>query len=81
MLSYKAQSSGRKLIAVDPRNTAQRCSSCGSIVKKGLSDRGHDYPYCGFSSNRDYNAAVNILFVGTEQSETPIEPKPHITHL
>ena len=76
MLSYKAQRAGRKRIAVDPRNTSQRCYSCGSIVKNGLSDRGHDYPCCGFSSDRDYNAAVDILIVGMEQSETPIEPKP-----
>ena len=39
MLSYKAQRAGRKLIAVDPRNTPQRGSSCSSIVKKELSDR------------------------------------------
>jgi putative transposase len=38
MRSYKAQRAGRKLIAVDPRNTAQRCSSRSSIVRKELSD-------------------------------------------
>ena len=37
--TYKAESAGRKLIKVDPRNTTQRCSACGSIVKKELSDR------------------------------------------
>ena len=36
MLSYKAQSAGRKLIRVDPRDTTQRCSACGCIVKKDL---------------------------------------------
>jgi len=76
MLSYKAQSAGRKLIAVDPRKTYQRCSCCGSIVKKELSDRGHDYPYLGFSSDHDYNAAMNILFEGMEQPVAPIESKP-----
>jgi len=76
MLSYKAQSAGRKLIAVDPRNTSQRCSYCGSIVKKELSDRIHNCPYCGFSSDRDYNAAVNILSAGMEQPVAPIESKP-----
>ena len=76
MLSYKAQSAGRKLIAVDPRNTSQRCSSCSSVVKKELSDRVHVCPYCGFSSDRDYNAAMNILFTGMEQPVAPIEPKP-----
>jgi putative transposase len=34
VLSYKAQSAGRKLITVDPRNISQSCSSLGSVVKK-----------------------------------------------
>ena len=76
MLSYKAQSAGRKLIKVDPRNTTQKCSSCGSIVKKELSNRMHECPYCGFSCNRDYNASMNILISGMEQPVAPIEPKP-----
>jgi len=76
MLSYKAESAGRKLIKVDPRNTTQRCSSCGSIVKKELSDRVHECPYCGFSCDRDYNASRNILIAGMEQPAAPIEPKP-----
>jgi putative transposase len=76
MLSYKAQSAGRKLIKVDPRNTTQRCSACGSIVKKELSDRVHECPYCGFSCNRDYNASRNILITGMEQPVAPIESKP-----
>jgi putative transposase len=76
MLSYKAESAGRKLIKVDPRNTTQRCSSCGSIVKKELSDRVHECPYCGFSCDRDYNASRNILIAGMEQPVAPIESKP-----
>lgn len=76
MLSYKAQSAGRKLIKVNPRNTTQRCSACGSIVKKDLSERVHECPYCGFTCNRDYNASRNILFAGMEQPVAPIESKP-----
>ena len=76
MLSYKAQSAGRKLIKVDPRNTTQRCSACGSIVKKDLSNRVHECPYCGLSCNRDYNASINILILGMEQPVVPIELKP-----
>ncbi len=76
MLSYKAQSAGRKLIKVDPKNTTQRCSACGSIVKKELSDRVHECPYCGISCNRDYNASRNILLTGMEQPVAPIESKP-----
>jgi putative transposase len=76
MLSYKAQSAGRKLILVDPRNTTQRCSNCGSIVRKELSDRIHECPYCGFVADRDYNSSRNILIAGMEQPVAPIEPKP-----
>ncbi|MGI6022001.1 MAG: zinc ribbon domain-containing protein [Methanoculleus sp.] len=43
------------------------CSNCGSIVKKTLSVRVHECPYCGFVADRDYNAAVNIHRVGMEQ--------------
>jgi len=76
MLLYKAESAGRKLIKIDPRNTTQRCSNCGSIVKKELSDRVHECPYCGFSCDRDYNASRNILIAGMEQPVVPIESKP-----
>ena len=65
-----------RLIKVDPRNTTQRCYACGSIVKKDLSVRVHECPYCGFSCDRDYNASRNILFAGMEQPVAPIEPKP-----
>jgi len=75
MLSYKAQSAGRKLIKIDPRNTTQRCSACGSIVKKELCDRVHECHYCGFSCNRDYNASRNIHISGMEQPAAPIESK------
>jgi putative transposase len=76
MLSYKAQSAGRKLIKIDPRNTTQRCSACGGIVTKDLSVRVHECPYCGLTCNRDYNASRNILFAGMEQPVAPIESKP-----
>ena len=76
MLSYKAGSAGQKLIKVDPNNTTQRCSACGSIVKKELSNRIHECPYCGFSCDRDYNASRNILIAGMEQPIEPTESKP-----
>jgi transposase len=76
MLLYKAQCAGRKLIKVDPRNTTQRCSACGSIVKKDLYVRVHECHYCGFPCNRDYNASRNILISGMEQPAVPIESKP-----
>jgi len=75
-LAYKAESAGTELIKVDPRNTSQMCSNCGSIVKKTLSERVHRCPYCGFVAERDYNAAVNIHRVGMEQPFEPVETIP-----
>ena len=71
-LSYKAESAGTNFIQIDPRDTTQMCANCGSIVKKALSERVHECPFCGFIADRDYNAAVNIHRVGMEQ---PFEPR------
>ncbi|WP_174591652.1 RNA-guided endonuclease InsQ/TnpB family protein [Methanocella conradii] len=65
-LAYKAESAGRILVKVNPRETSQKCYHCGNIVKKDLSDRVHDCPYCGVSINRDFNSALNILRKGLE---------------
>jgi putative transposase len=62
--SYKAESAGRSVVLVDPRNTSQQCFKCGSIVKKDLSIRIHDCPNCGLKIDRDLNAACNILARG-----------------
>jgi len=40
--------------------TSQKCSDCGTIVKKSLSTRSHNCE-CGCSLQRDVNAAKNIL--------------------
>ncbi|MDR9815511.1 MAG: zinc ribbon domain-containing protein [Candidatus Methanoculleus thermohydrogenotrophicum] len=55
------------------------CSNCRSIVKKDLSVRIHECPYCGFVADRDYNAAVNIHRVGMEQPFEPVEMRPLAT--
>ncbi|WP_428405892.1 zinc ribbon domain-containing protein, partial [Methanothrix sp.] len=41
-------------------------------MRKELSDRFHECPYCGFSCDRDYNASMNILIAGMEQPIVPI---------
>ncbi|MDI6896920.1 RNA-guided endonuclease InsQ/TnpB family protein [Methanocella conradii] len=64
-LAYKAESAGRVLVRVDPRETSQKCY-CGNIVKKDLSERVHDCPCCGVSLDRDFNSALNILKKGLE---------------
>ncbi len=64
ILTSKAESAGRKVIAVDPSYTSQDCSGCGFRAKKKLSERWHLCPMCGLSLDRDTNAAVNISALG-----------------
>ena len=71
MIAYKAEEAGCKVVFVNPKNTTQECSGCHGIVKKDLTERMHNCPFCGISINRDLNAARNILIkatVGTTES-------------
>lgn len=61
MLRYKAERAGVRLLEVDPRNTSQDCSACGTRVEKHLDQRRHECPNCGVSIDRDLNAARNVL--------------------
>ncbi|NEO67586.1 MAG: transposase, partial [Moorea sp. SIO4G2] len=61
ILSNKAENAGLVTIAVNPRNTSQNCSNCGTKVLKRLKDRIHSCPKCGYTEDRDVNAAKNIL--------------------
>jgi putative transposase len=61
LIAHKAEEAGAQLIKVNPRNTSQICSGCGTIVHKGLSVRIHNCPDCGLILDRDVNAARNIL--------------------
>jgi putative transposase len=74
MVVCKADSAGRRQIAVDPRGTTQNCANCGNAVYKGLADRWHECS-CGFAVHRDYNSAVNILRQGLSEV-TPLENRP-----
>jgi putative transposase len=69
ILTFKAASAGKRVVAVDPAYTSQRCSGCGVIVQKGLSVRWHACPACGTSLHRDHNAARNILRLGQSQEQ------------
>jgi putative transposase len=72
--SYKAENAGRCARQVNSRNTSQRCSGCGEIVKKDLSLRMHDCGDCGLVLDRDHNAAINILTLGLQSlGLAPIE--------
>lgn len=59
-LTYKAERAGCQFVAVDPAYTSQDCFRCGTRVPKDLSERTHNCPVCGYTENRDLNAAFNI---------------------
>ncbi len=64
VLTHKAESAGREVVAVNPAYTSQNCFNCGMRVPKKLSVRLHSCPHCGFEAHRDHNAALNILKSG-----------------
>jgi putative transposase len=60
-LAYKAESAGREIAFVDPRDTSKTCSACGMEFQDfDLSTRWVRCA-CGLSLDRDHNAALNIL--------------------
>ncbi len=61
ILTAKAESAGHEVIRVNPRFTTQKCFHCGELVQKSLSVRTHVCPFCGYVTDRDVNAAKNIL--------------------
>ncbi len=65
ILSAKAASAGRRVVAVRPHGTSQICPECGSIQKKELSERVHACE-CGCVLDRDVAAARVILALGLD---------------
>ncbi|MEO1378624.1 MAG: transposase, partial [Cyanobacteria bacterium J06635_10] len=63
-LDYFGYKYGKLTIAVAPHNTSQNCSNCGERVQKSLSTRTHVCNNCGYTEDRDINAAINILQKG-----------------
>lgn len=67
-IAYKAEEAGTLFVKVAPQNTSQHCFWCSNNVPKELSARVHHCPSCGFTQDRDYNAALNILLKGLVQT-------------
>ncbi len=67
-LDYFGYKYGKITVAVAPHNTSQNCSNCGEKVQKSLSTRTHVCNHCGFTEDRDINAAINILQKGLSES-------------
>ena len=60
-LVYKAEAAGIPVAFVDPRNTSRTCSKCGHCEKANRKSQAKFLCLqCGFETNADSNAAVNI---------------------
>jgi putative transposase len=70
VLSAKAESAGRQVIAVDPRHTSQRCAQCGHVAAGNrVSQAVFRCLACGHQAHADVNAARNILRAGLALQE------------
>lgn len=77
LLACKAERAGRRLVRVKATNTSKRCANCGYIMGNlTLKDRWFTCPKCGWEADRDYNASLNILYVGLGRSRMPVEREP-----
>jgi transposase len=65
ILHAKAESAGREVIAVDPRNTSRRCPECGHTVKENrpTQEKFHCVS-CGHTAHADTVGALNVLRAG-----------------
>lgn len=61
MLAYKLEQKGSCLVKVDRWFASTKtCSHCGHVQKVNLDERTYVCEECGFTIDRDWNAAINI---------------------
>ncbi|MER6350648.1 transposase [Streptomyces sp. NPDC001634] len=62
ILANKAESAGRTVIAVDPRNTSRTCPECGHVAKENrVTQSKFECTACRFTANADHVGALNVL--------------------
>ncbi|MDD2500256.1 MAG: transposase [Geobacter sp.] len=68
MLEYKQTKQGGWVLSVNPAYTSQTCSQCGHVHPGNRKSQGEFRCLsCGFTSNADLNAAINIARAGHAQ--------------
>jgi putative transposase len=67
MIAYKAESAGRTVIAVHPRNTSRTCAHCAHVSAGNRRGAVFKCQACGHEAHADTNAAINILRAGRAQ--------------
>jgi putative transposase len=79
LLKYKADLYGCHVVQVKSRGTTKECASCGVETAKPIWVREHSCPSSGFETDRDANAAMNVLQRGFSElglgwpEDTPVE--------
>ena len=65
ILNAKAESAGREVMAVDPRNTSRQCSECGHTARENrpTQEKFHCQA-CGHNAHADVVGATNVLRAG-----------------
>lgn len=65
ILNAKAESAGREVLAVDPRNTSRTCPECGHTAKENrpTQEKFHCRS-CGHRAHADVVGAINVLRAG-----------------
>ncbi|MFJ9909262.1 RNA-guided endonuclease InsQ/TnpB family protein [Streptomyces sp. NPDC101152] len=65
ILHAKAESAGREVIAVDPRNTSRTCPECGHTAKENRPTQEKFHcASCGHTAHADTVGATNVLRAG-----------------
>ncbi|MCX5233484.1 transposase [Streptomyces sp. NBC_00233] len=72
ILTARAESAGREVIAVDPRNTSRTCPACGHVAKENrpTQEKFHCVA-CGHTAHADTVGAINVLRAGLVRREAP----------
>lgn len=79
IFEHHGRKNGCHVETVPPGGTTKECASCGVSTEKPLWVRHHQCPSCGFGTDRDLNAAANVLKRGLDQlgvghsEDTPAE--------
>jgi len=79
LLEYKGDLYGTHVVQVEAEGTTKECARCGVETAKPIWVREHSCPSCGFETDRDANAAMNVLQRGFEElglgwpESTPVE--------
>jgi putative transposase len=79
LLEYKADLYGCHVVQVEAEGTTRECASCGVETAKPIWVREHSCPSCGLETDRDANAAMNVLQRGFSElglgwpEDTPVE--------